>query len=236
VFVAFQGETNMTFTNFLRKSLPVCALLAQAAGAATIIQSNGNSGGSVPLGYYAPYAPNNTPIVYAVEWTQTAAFTNIDVTANLFTPGSPGTVNYALVTALGAGTTFAADGIIRGSATTPANPANVDLFHLASLGPGTYFLVLDSPVANTSWQYNFPITGNYTMANGVAFDGDQMSSASSINASYTPGSSFFGVGLPVEFAVTGTATPEPATFGLLAMALAGVWIGQRLYGRLEKVS
>lgn len=211
----------MTLITFLHKSLPVYALMLHAAGAATIIQSTGNSEASEPLGYYAPYAPNNTPVVFAVEWTQTAAFTNIDVTANLFTPGSPGTVNYTLVTAIGSGTTFAADGIIRGSAATPTNPANVDLFRLGSLGPGAYFLVLDSPVANTSWQYNFPITGNYAMANGVAFDGDLLSSAASINASYTAGSNFFSVGLPVEFAVTGTATPEPATFVLLVIALVG---------------
>ncbi len=213
----------MSFTKYLGISFATCFLLAQLAGASTIVQSTGNSEASEPLGYYAPYAPYGiTPTVYAVEWTQTSAFTNVDVFANLFTPGSPGTVDYSLVTAIGPGTTFAADGIVHGSATTPTNPTDVDLFHLSSLGPGTYYLVLDSPVPNTSWLYNYPFQGNYTTAPGVAFIGDQWSSGAAINSAYTPGSSFSGTSIAVEFQVTGTAvTPEPATFGVTGLAIAG---------------
>jgi hypothetical protein len=213
----------MSFTNYLASGFAGCFLLAQLAGASTILQSSGNSEASEPLGYYAPYAPYGiTPTVYAVEWSQTSAFTNVDVTANLFTPGSPGTVDYSLVTAIGPGTSFAVDGIVQGTVTTPINPANVDLFQLSSLGPGTYYLVLDSPVPNTSWQYNFPIQGNYTTANGVTFIEDQWSSGTSINSAYTPGSTFSGTSLPVEFQVTGTAaTPEPATWGVTGLAILG---------------
>lgn len=216
----------MSFTTFIGSSFAACFLLAHALGASTIVQSSGNSEASEPLGYYAPYAPFGiTPIVYSVEWSQTSTYSNVDVTANLFTPGSPGTVDYTLVTAIGPGTTFAADGIVQGSVTTPINPADVDLFHLGSLGPGTYYLVLDSPVPNTSWQYNFPIQGNYTTAPGVTFLGDQWSSGTSINTAYTAGSSFAGTTLPVEFQVSGTvATPEPASFGLTGLALIGIAI------------
>jgi len=212
----------MTIMKHITSFLAACMLLGAGANATTIVQSSGNSEASVPLGYYAPYASSGqTPIVYAVEWSQDTTYNNVDVSANLFTPGSPGTVDYTLVTAIGAGTTFAADGIVRGTVTTPTNPADVNLFQLSSLGPGTYYLVLDSPVADTSWQYNVPIQGSYTTAAGVAFLGDQWSSGSSIDSGYTAASSFSGTSLPVEFAVTGTAaTPEPATFALTGIALA----------------
>lgn len=207
-------------------SLAACFLLAHAAAASTIIQSSGDSEASEPLGYYAPYASSGiTPIVYAVEWTQTSTYDNVDVFANLFTSGGNGTVDYSLVTAIGPGTTFAADGIVHGSVTAPANPTDVQLFQLPSLGPGTYFLVLDSPTPNTSWDYNFPIQGSYAAASGVTFLGDDWSAGASIDTSYTPGSTFSGTTLPVEFLITGTlATPEPATFGLIGGALMGIGI------------
>ncbi|HEY3839353.1 MAG TPA: hypothetical protein VGL72_22425, partial [Bryobacteraceae bacterium] len=141
----------MHFTIPVHRTIWVCALLVQAAGATTIIQSSGNAGASVPIGYYAPYVQYNlTPAVVGVEWSQTAAYSNVDVKANLFTVGGGGIVNYELVDAIGPGTSFAANGITRGSVSTPANPTDVDLFQLPSLGPGTYFLVLDSPTPNTA--------------------------------------------------------------------------------------
>lgn len=74
----------------LQTSFVICALLAQTAGATVIIQSSGNSEASVPIGYYAPYAQDNlTPAVYAVAWTQTSDYTDVDVFANLFTSSSP---------------------------------------------------------------------------------------------------------------------------------------------------
>ncbi len=215
----------MHLINSIRKSLFICAVLAQTAGAATIIESDGNSAASVPIGYYAPYAQYNlTPIVFGpVGWTQTSDYTDVDVFANLFTPGSPGTVNYALVDAIGPGTSFAANGIVRGTVTTPTNPSNVELFQLSSLAAGTYYLVLDSPVANTSWQYNYPFQSNFTMDNGVSYVGAGWAAGSSINTTYTPGSSFSGVSYPVEFLVTGNvATPEPATFAGTGLALVGL--------------
>jgi hypothetical protein len=164
-------------------------------------------------------------MVYAVEWSQTATYTDVDVTANLFTPSFPGVVDYSLVTEIGTGTTFATSGIIQGSATTPTNPANVNLFDLSSLGPGTYFLVLSSPSPNTCWQYNYPFQGNYSTAPGVTFLGDDWSYGSSIDSAYAPGSSFSGATLPVEFQVTGTtAAPEPATLGMCLIALGGLAI------------
>jgi hypothetical protein len=198
--------------------------MAQAAGATTIVQSSGNSGASVAIGYYAPYAPYGlTPALYTVAWTQTSNYTNVDLFANLFTVGSRGTVDYTLVTGIGPGTSFASNGILRGSVATPTNPADVDLFHLDSLAPGTYYLVLDSPTANTAWQYNYPFQSSLTMDTGVTYLGSQWSAGSAINALYMAGSTFSGISYPVEFRVSGTtATPEPTTFALTGMLLVGL--------------
>ena len=214
----------MNILKFIERSCYLCALLAQAAGATTIIQSSGNSEASVPLGYYAPYASfNGTPIVFAVGWTQSSAYSNVDVFANLFTPGSNGTVDYALVTQIGPGTSFTADGIVRGSVSTPTNPTDVDLFHLDTLPAGTYYLVLDSPTPNTSWQYNYPYQTNNTTDTGVNYLGSAWAYGPSIYSSYTAGSNFSGVNIPVEFRVSGTAAaPEPATFGGTGLVLVGL--------------
>ena len=137
-------------------------------------------------------------------------------------------MDYELVTALGTGTSFAADGIVSGTVTTPANPTDVSLFQLNFLKAGAYSLVLDSPVANTSWQYNYPIQANDTVTTGVSFLGDQWSYGSSIDTAYTPGSSFSGIGFPVQFSVQGTAsTPEPATFAGTQMALVALSTAMR---------
>jgi len=211
--------------NPILKAILACAALAPLAGAGTIIESAGNSEASVPLGYYAPYG---TATVFAVGWTQTSAYTNVDVFANLFSPGSGGgTANYALVTAFGPATSFAQDGIIEGTVNTPANPSDVELFTLPELGPGTYYLVLASNTA--AWQYNYPFQSNYTKDSGVTFLGDQQAQFSNIDTNYAPGSSFSGIGYPVEFAVTGTAAaaaaPEPgyeAAIGFALVAFATV--------------
>ncbi len=226
----------MRFTKTIRQALLLFALLTPVARASTILQSSGNSEASVPLGYYAPYASSGmTPVVYAVGWTQTSADVDVNVTANLFTPGSPGTVDFELVTALGPGTSFAADGIVKGTVTTPTNPADVSLFQLNLLQAGTYYLVLDSPVANTSWQYNFPFQSSYSTASGVTFLGDQWSYGTSIDAADAAASSFSGIGFPVEFSVQGTATPEPATFGGVGLALVGLSMALRAAQRRRSI-
>jgi len=211
----------MRFNTIIKASF-ICAVLIQLGAASTIIQSAGNSEASVPLGFYAPY---NTPTVFAVSWTQTSSYNDVSVFANLFTPGG-GAVDYTLTTAVGPNTSFAQDGIVSGSVSTPANPTDVELFTLPTLAAGTYYLVLDSPAANTSWQYNFPYqaAGNYTTAPGVTFLGDQQAQFTSINTSYTPGSTFSTVVLPVEFSVTGTAAPEPRLSAGIGLALVGMAI------------
>ena len=199
----------------------LCAAFSQLAGAATIVQSSGDSQATVPLGFYAPYG---TATIYAVSWSQTSSYNNVTVFANLFNVGGGGTVDYTLATAIGPNSSFTQDGIVRGSVTTPANPTDIELFHLPDLAAGTYFLVLDSPTANLGWQYNFPIQSNYTTATGVSFLGDQQAQFGAIDTAYTAGSTFLGIVLPVEFSVTGTAAavPEPNLLAGIGLALMGI--------------
>lgn len=206
----------------IAKASLIGAAIVQLASASIIVQSSGNSLASVPLGYYAPYG---TATVYAVSWTQNSTYTNVDVSANLFNAGGGGIVDYTLTTAIGPTTSFALDGIVSGSVTTPANPADVDLFRLPALGAGTYYLVLDSPTAGSAWQYNFPFLPSYSAGPGVSFLGDQQAQFAAINNSYAAGSSFSTIGYPVEFEVTGSPSapvPEPNFFAEIGLALLGV--------------
>ncbi len=199
----------------------LCAVLGPIAGASTIVQSSGNSEATVPLGYYAPYG---TATVFGVSWNQSSAYSNVAVFANLFNSGGGGTVDYTLATAIGPASSFAADGIIRGSVTLPASPTDVELFTLPKLAAGRYYLVLDSPTANSGWQYNYPFQSNYTTAPGVTYLGGLQAQFGNIDSAYTAGSSFSGIGYPVEFSVTGTpaAAPEPNLLGGIGLVLIGM--------------
>ena len=227
----------MHLTGAIRRVGLICAAMLAPMGATTIVSSAGNGGAVVPLGFYAPYAATgNTPIVYAVGWTQTTGYQNVDVAATLFIAGGGDTLNYTLTDAIGPGTTFAQNGIKQGSITFDlANNAieSVDLFQLPFLAAGKYYLILDSPTPNSGWSYGYPLQPSYTTDTGVTFAGNYDAAGAGINPAYTAASSFGGVNLPVQFAVTGTAAaPEPSTFipvggGLMAVlwgfrrALAG---------------
>ena len=204
--------------------------MAQVAGATTIIESTGNSGGAVPLGYYAPYGSAE---VAAVGWTQTSSYINVDVSVSLLTPTCGGRIDYSLVKAIGPGTSFAVDGITQGSVDLPYLYGNVDLFQLPSLGPGTYYLVLDSPTPNLAWLYNYPYQATYTMDAGVSLIGNYSVLGSGIDTAYTPASSFVGENIATEFSVTATpaTAPEPGTFFMMGLSLVGISIAVRRMGR-----
>ncbi len=198
------------------------SLLTSLACAGVIVSQGGNDGGANPLGYYAPYGSTHNPGVGVVSWTQTSTFNGVTIYASFFDSSQPASVNYYLVTSIGSGTSFAADGIVEGSASIPANPASVKLGTVASLGPGTYYLVVDSSSAESSWDYGYPSGGAITTASGVTFNGIYSARGGFVNGSYSPASSFFTVHdvyLPLEFSVTASSTPEPATFATAALAL-----------------
>lgn len=221
----------------MTKTLIGLFLFSTAASFAsfTVVTETGNSGASNPLGYYAPYGSQNNPGVGAVSWTQTVTFLDVTISANVWevNQGSPaGIVNYTLVKAIGSGTTYAADGVSEGSITPSFGPTDTDLVTLPSLGPGTYYLVVDSPTANTSWSYGYSgaPSGTVTTDPSVTFNGDYSARGSSVDGAYTPASSFFGVTgfLPLEFSVTSDlVAPEPATGGFVLAGVAGLLILRR---------
>jgi hypothetical protein len=222
----------MPLKSIVRIALLCCTLLP-LAGASTIIQSLGNSEASVPLGYYTPYG---TSTVFAVSWSQSSSYSNVAVFANLFNSGGGGTVDYTLATAIGPSTSFAQDGIIRGSVTTPSNPTDVQLFTLPELAAGTYSLVLDSPTQNSAWQYNYPFVSDYVTAPGVSHLGGRQAQFGAIDSAHTAGSSFTGIGYAVEFAVTGTPAnaPEPNPSAGIGVVLVGLgWLMNRRSRRIK---
>lgn len=208
-----------------------------AASADTIVAANGWNQ-ALPLGYYAPLAPNYTPIVFAISWTQATAYQDVNVAAALFDstymPTPPylgGYVNYSLVNAVGPGTSFSANGITQGTVFIGDQIKDWQLFHLDSLAAGTYYLVLDSS-DTASLMINYP-PHPATTGTGVTLNGYYVSYAGQRDTAYTPGSSFSYTSEQPEFSITGTpeaaATPEPAN---LSMAGAGLlFLGSLLYRR-----
>ncbi len=216
------------------KMLFLLALMAPAAPATTIVEGDGNSTATLPLGFYAPYVQYGyTPTVGAVGWHQNNTFQNIDVTATLFIAGGGETLNYELVNAIGPGTSFAANGVTRGTVnfTDPFNVIrSADLFQLPSLGPGNYFLVLDSPTPGDGWIYGYPTSPAPITAPGVSFISSYAAFGPSvIDSAYTPASSFNGINTLLEFSVTGTeaGAPEPSTAGLLILGVACLLVARR---------
>lgn len=203
-----------------------------AATPITIVSQTGNNTASYPLGYYAPYGSTNNPGVGAVSWTQTDTFTNVTISANIWQVNgyTPGTTHAYLVSAIGNGTTFGTTGVAQATITSlPINPSLLPVLTVSTLGPGTYYLVIDSDAVNSSWTYGYQAPSTVTTAAGVTFGGNFGARGSSVNTSYSPGSSFFqfssGI-VPFSFSVTtdtpstdSTNTPEPATFALTALAL-----------------
>jgi hypothetical protein len=202
--------------SFLAWATSVCA--------GTII-SQGGSGASYPLGYYAPYGTSNNPGIGVVSWTQTQAYSNVTISANIwqvFGYGS-GTTNFYLVTAIGSGTTFAQYGVAQGSTSSlPFSPGLVTLFNLSTLGPGTYYLVIASDAVNSSWTYPFPNSSNPTRAAGVTYGGAFGARGSDVNTSYAPGSQMSSLTLGFGFSVTADPIPEPRDTVFAGLALLGL--------------
>jgi len=205
---------------------------AVAAAPIDVVTEPGNYAASFPLGYYQPYGSTNNPGVGAVSWIQTAGFQDVTISATLWQVNQgqpPGTINFELVDAIGAGTSFAQNGIAEGSVSPAFNPTDTTLVTLPSLGPGTYYLVIDSQTANTSWSYGYPSGGTLAADPSVSFNGDYVSRGAGVNGSYTPGSGFIEAPIPFEFSVVAAgaaAVPEPST-GVLALTGVAAQLARR---------
>lgn len=219
-------------TLFLSLGITLFLSTIPGAFADTIVAVNGSGGtlSSQPLYYYPGLAPNYTPTVLALSWTQNSAFQNVAVSATLFDFDSNcgsgscsygGYVNYTLVNAIGPGTSYTANGIARGSTFVNDSIQSWRLFTLNFLNPGTYYLVLDSS-NQASAIYQFQGTTTVTKAPGVTFNGTLWSNDGARDTSYTAASTFSGDNEPIEFSVTGdpvASVPEPATFPILVVGL-----------------
>lgn len=220
-------------TLFVSLGITLFLPMIPGAFADTIVAVNDTGGtlSSQPLYYYPALAPNYTPTVLALSWTQASAFQNVAVSATLFdfdsNCGSSGCsyggyVNYTFVNAIGPGTSYAANGIARGSTFVNDSIQSWQLFTLNSLNAGTYYLVLDS-ANQASAIYQFQGTTTVTKAPGVTFNGTLWSNDGARDTGYTAASNFSGDNEPIEFSVTGdpvSTVSEPATFPILVVGLA----------------
>ena len=202
-------------------SLFLLTLPAAASGITIVSDYSGNFAAD-PLGYYASYPAYLNPGVGAVSWSQTATFKDVTLSADIWAVNANGSANYYLVNQIGASTTLA-NVIAHGTAALPSSPGMATLGTIASLGPGTYYLVIDSSVNNSVWDYAYQSTPTLTTAPSVTFLGDFNAKGSSVNSSFSPASGLGGTSLKYNFSVTAASvvsTPEPASLFLAAAGLS----------------
>jgi len=116
-------------------TLLLVGAFAAGARADIIVSQDGTPGPSV--------GGVNGGLGLSVSWTQTSAYTNVSIVADVFGLGAPASDTFYLTKRLGPGTTMAADEIAHATLTiNNLEPAPVLVFSGLTLGPGTYHLVL----------------------------------------------------------------------------------------------
>lgn len=200
----------------------LCALAATSASAATIVSVSGTP--AVFIG----------TAVTAAGWTQTSAYTNVNVSAVLTNASGIGAglaMHAFLTNAIGAGTTVANEIASVGFNLTPGIAQNVSLFSGLSLGPGNYFLVLQPDGGSTGqggWAAAVP---TIVTDGGVTRVGDRFSSTA---AGYAPASTLNLINqsqqLLYSVETANSAVPEPSTAALVAAGL-GIAMARRRWRR-----
>jgi hypothetical protein len=200
------------------------ALAPGLATATTIVSITGAEAQGLALGTQ----------VDAASWTSQNAYKNVTITAdlqNLFE--SPFTGTAWIMTKIGSGANVTDQVATTSYSFIPPNPINnetVTLFDGLSLPAGTYYLVISGPASfqGLAWLSTDnpfahpPPTPIITTDVGVVYGGDWVATAS---GAFLPASNFVGA-LPFDliFGVSGTlaASPEPATFLTVGLALLGL--------------
>ncbi|HWE48921.1 MAG TPA: PEP-CTERM sorting domain-containing protein [Bryobacteraceae bacterium] len=172
------------------------------------------------------------------SWTMSDTYSNISITADLFSGGSTPITTY-LTNVIGPAETVADQ--IATSSVIPGSDGESTLFSGLTLGPGTYYLVLTGPHdAFLAWDQSLPTTmvgagpTVVTTASDVTYNGSFASNATNTDTVNPPASSFFpfsGDNGDYIFHVTGdevSSTPEPGTLNLLLVgALGGFGLRKR---------
>jgi len=200
-------------------SIACLGLFSIAAHAETIISVEGPSVGE-PLGIGFNLQ------VLAVGWSQSTAFSAVNITADVAGFYPQVTVDAWLTTRIGPGTT-ALDQIAETSVLVSTDMQPVNLFSDLALGPGTYYLVLSASTVGVWGGTEKASDAVVTSAPGVTRD-DRLLAANFYNGLpdylFPPDStfqdfptSFYGYNLVYDV----TSAPEPSLFFLTCASLIG---------------
>jgi hypothetical protein len=184
-------------------------VVAQTVAAATIISETGRS--------YAGYAAR-TDQFDAISWSQTGSYTDVNITARLYTVDPTDTGTAWITTRVGPGTTLA-DQIATASFSFPssANASDVILFTGLTLDPGTYYLTIGGGTNYWSSWYatDQPVP---TMDTGVTYNGNFYIYNSD---AYAPASPYVSTPhITPIFSITGTVVPEPTSLAFIGITVS----------------
>lgn len=178
--------------------------------AATIVSVTG------PPGFCCDVASNHIP--YAFGWSQTGSIGDITIAAEL--EWSSTTVDAYLTDSIGPSTTVADQLAFTGFSFASAEPEWVVLFSGLDLGPGSYFVTIAG--ADVGWVEANPAT--VTTMGGASYLGE---ASWYPGAAYPPSSFVAGLEPDGTFIFEVVSTPEPVSFGLVALGIAACALRQR---------
>jgi len=182
-------------------------ILTQSASAQGVISRIGSFDNWVVL--YSGQA-------FAVSWDQTIPYNDVSVYADLTAFGRTSETGRAfLTTSLGPGTTQA---VASTTFTFPSSPNDLLLFSGLNLTANQYYLSLvgDSP----SWGSGWVGSDNPTTTTGPDASLGSSYGFTSPGTPFVPSSPTDNGGSIPDFVVTGTAIPEPSSYGALAAVAA----------------
>jgi hypothetical protein len=196
-------------------------IFTAAAGADTIVVSNTGFGGAVE---------DSPGEVLYTSWTQTGAFTDVSVSADLdgnFPYDQAFSGEAYLTTMIGAGTTVA-DQIAAAPFSVAAGASGpVLLFSGLNLGPDTYYLVVEDTSGDGGWDI---VPGPSVTAPGVTTISNHCQLyGTGYPPSYSSDNICGGnlIGFQVVSVSETSAVPEPATPGVVLIGSLGLLLLRR---------
>ncbi len=189
-----------------------------------LFATSGAFGGTIVSDLFGGGSATAVNGVFAVSWTQSAAYTDVTIGANVLAPGitTTSTGTAYLVDQIGPGTTIADE-------LAPPAPISVNgdpgintmttLFTGLTLGPGTYYLVIVPSSLGQSDSLKLQIVAPPQQTLGAGVTQNQSQQALSPSG-FGPANTFANTTTNPIFSVTGTvATPEPSS---ILLGLTGI--------------